>query len=208
VARIDTYGKHLFLHFQGNLVLHSHLGMTGDWTVLRESPSPPGTWLVMRCGQQWVVQRHGPTLELLTEGRRRFDQRLAALGPDVLATEFDRGRFLARLRSDDRTRAFGDALLDQRNVAGIGNIWKSEGCWDARVDPWRAVSDIADAEALAVIDAMRPRMLRSAEYGPRAIEPRVYNHAGRSCPRCGTQIRARGQGDANRTTYWCPGCQS
>jgi endonuclease-8 len=207
VTRVNTHGKHLFLHFERGLVLHSHLGMSGYWTVLRERPSPPGTWLVLRCGEQWVVQRHGPTLELLTEGRTRFDQRLAGLGPDVLAPAFDATRFLGLLRSDDQTRTVGDALLDQRNVAGLGNIWKAEGCWEARLDPWRQVAEVSDAELLDVIEAVRPRMLRSAEQGPRSIEPRVYNRAGRPCPRCGTRILARGQGDANRTTYWCPGCQ-
>jgi endonuclease-8 len=93
-------------------------------------------------------------------------------------------------------------------VAGIGNIWKAEGCWEAAVDPWRRVSEVTDDEALAIVDGMRPRMMRSAEFGHRAIQPRVYGHAGRPCPRCGTAIVARGQGDANRTTYWCPGCQS
>jgi endonuclease-8 len=155
-----------------------------------------------------VLERDGPLLELITDGRTRFDQRLAGLGPDVLADAFDADRFRARLRSDDPTRPFGDALLDQRNVAGIGNIWKAEGCWEAGVSPWRAVGAVDDEQALAVVDAVRPRMLRSASIGPRAIEPRVYGRAGRPCPRCGANIRARGQGDANRTTYWCPGCQS
>jgi endonuclease VIII len=207
IARIDTHGKHLFLHFEGGMVLHSHLGMTGYWAVVREAPSPGGTWLTLRRGERWVVQRRGPTLELLTEGRVRFDQRLSALGPDVLAPSFDAERFLALLRSDDPTRTLGDGLLDQRNVAGIGNIWKAEGCWEAEVDPWRRLAAVNDEEALAVIERIRPRMLRSAEHGPRAIEPRVYNRAGRPCPRCRTIIGARGQGDANRTTYWCPGCQ-
>jgi endonuclease-8 len=207
VTRIDTHGKHLFVHFQGGLLLHSHLGMTGYWSVLRERPSRHGSWLVIRCGKQWVVQRRGPTLELLTEGRVRFDQRLAALGPDVLAPEFDGERFLARLRSDDQTRSLGEALLDQRNVAGMGNIWKAEGCWEAAVDPWRAVATVTNEDALAVIAAARPRMFRSAQHGPRSIAPRVYNRAGRPCPRCGERILARGQGDANRATYWCSGCQ-
>jgi endonuclease-8 len=162
--------------------------------------------VVFRAQDHEVVEFDGPLLELMTEGRSRFDQRLAALGPDVLADEFDRERFLRRLRSDDQTRPFGDALLDQRNVAG--NIWKAEGCWEAAVDPWRPVSGVTDDEAVAIIEAMRPRMQRSATFGHRAIEPRVYGHAGRPCPRCGTTIMARGQGDANRTTYWCPGCQS
>ena len=137
ITRITTHGKHLFLHFEGDLVLHSHLGMSGYWSRLRRPPSPFATWLVVRSGEEWVVQRHGPTLELMTEGRTRFDQRLAGLGPDVLAPEFDRPRFLARLRADDPTRPLGDALLDQRNVAGIGNVWKAEGLWEAQTDPWR-----------------------------------------------------------------------
>jgi endonuclease-8 len=111
------------------------------------------------------------------------------------------------LRSDDHTRTIGDALLDQRNVAGIGNIWKAEGCWEASIDPWRRVSEVADAEALAIVDALRPRMSLSAREGPRTIDPRIYRRVGQPCPRCGMKIVSKGQGDANRTTYWCPGCQ-
>ena len=212
VTSVDTHGKHLFLRFDGGLAIHSHLGMKGGWGVygrgLRWRRSPARAWLVLRAGDREVVQFDGPTLELLTEGRTRFDQWIAALGPDVLAPEFDAGRFLKRLRSDDPTRGIGDALLDQRVVAGIGNIWKAEGCWEAALDPWRPVGDVSDAEVLAVIDAARPRMLRSGERGPREIQPRAYGRAGRPCPRCGQRIRARGQGDDNRNTYWCPGCQT
>jgi endonuclease-8 len=208
VTRLDTHGKHLFLHFEGGLALHSHLGMVGKWLVRSEFRGSRRAWIVLRVGERSVVELDGPTLELMTEGRVRFDQRLAGLGPDVLADEFDADRFLARLRSDDPTRAFGDALLDQRNVAGIGNIWKAEGCWEARVDPWRRVAEVSDEQALAVIAAVRPRMRRSAVEGPRAIEARVYGRRGRPCPRCGDGIHSRGQGDANRTTYWCPKCQN
>lgn len=208
ITLVDTLGKHLFLHFDDGLVIHSHLGMTGSWIIRGERPRSARAWLALRVGERWVAQLGGPLLELVTEGRTRFDQRLSGLGPDVLAPEFDSKLFLARLRADDQTRPLGDALLDQRNVAGIGNIWKAEGCWEAAVDPWRPVSAVGDAELLAVIDALRPRMLRSAHQGPRAIAPRVYNRAGRPCPRCGRGIVARGQGDANRTTYWCPGCQN
>ena len=211
VRSVDTHGKHLFLRFEGDLVLHSHLGMTGVWGVYgpgrRWGRSPRRAWIVFRSAGHEVVEFDGPLLELMTESRTRFDQRLAALGGDVLAPSFDHPRFLARLRSDDQTRFIGDALLDQRNVAGIGNIWKAEGCWEEGVDPWRRVKEVSDREAAAIIDAVRPRMMRSAEYGHRAIGARVYGLAGRPCPRCGTRILARGQGDANRTTYWCPGCQ-
>jgi endonuclease-8 len=211
VTGIRTHGKHLFVVFEGDLTIHSHLRMTGSWGVYepgrRWRRSPRRAWLVLCRAGHDVVQFDGPVLELLTEGRARFDQRLAALGPDVLSDEFDYDGFLARLRSDDPTRGIGDALLDQRNVAGIGNIWKSEGCWEAAVDPWRALAEVSDLEALAIIDGMRSRMLRSASTGWMREEPRVFRHHGRPCPRCATKITARGQGDDNRTTFWCPGCQ-
>jgi len=213
VTRVDTHGKHLFVRFEGGLVLHSHLRMTGAWAVYRHGArwrrAPRRAWLVLRARGHEVVEFDGPVLELLTEGRTRFDQRLAALGPDVLAEpEFDGAAFLKRLRADDPTRGIGDALLDQRIVAGLGNIWKAEGCWGARLDPWRAVRDVSDAEALAVIADARPRMLAATERRrPEPAERNIYDRAGRPCPRCGATIQARGQGDDNRTTYWCPGCQ-
>jgi endonuclease-8 len=212
VTGVDTHGKHLLLRFEGRLALHSHLRMTGSWGVYRDGQpwrrSRRRAWIVLRAGSHEVVEFDGPVLELLTEGRTRLDRQLAALGPDVLAEDFDSERFLARLRADDPTRGIGDALLDQSLVAGIGNMWKAEGCWEARVDPWRRVAQVADAEVLEIIELVRPRMLLSAEQGPRAIEARVHNRAGRPCRRCGAVIQARGQGDENRTTFWCPGCQA
>ena len=211
VTSVDTHGKHLFIRFGGGLVVHSHLAMTGAWGVYehgrRWRRSPGRAWLVLSAAERDVVQFDGPLLELLTEGRTRFDQRLAALGPDVLAADFDSARFLRRLRESDQTSGIGDALLDQTIVAGIGNIWKAEGCWEAAIDPWRPVADVSDGEALRVIEAVRPRMLRSGAEGPRAIEPRVYRRAGQPCPRCRGAVGSGGQGDGNRTTYWCAGCQ-
>jgi len=213
VEAVETHGKHLFLRFEGDLVLHSHLRMTGAWAVYpcgaRWRRAPRRAWLVLRARGHEVVEFDGPVLELMTAGRARFDQRLAALGPDVLAPAFDAERFLRRLREDDPTRAVGDALLDQRIVAGIGNVWKAEGCWEAGLDPWRPLHEVGDAEALAVIEAVRPRMRAAAEAAPRApaAARRVHERAGLPCPRCATPIAARGQGDDNRTTFWCPGCQ-
>jgi endonuclease-8 len=185
--------------------------MTGSWGVYAPGRpwrrSPRRAWLILSRAGHEVVQFDGPVLELLTENRTRFDKRLAGLGPDVLADSFDEARFLARLRADDHTRGIGDALLDQRHVAGIGNIWKSEGCWEAAIDPWRRMGEVTDAEALAIIAGMRPRMMYSALHGRMRDEPRVFRHNGRPCPRCGARILARGQGDDNRTTFWCPGCQ-
>jgi endonuclease-8 len=211
VQEIRTHGKHLFLRFEGDLTIHSHLRMTGSWAVYtpgrRWRRSPRRAWLVLARGGHQVVEFDGPVLELLTDSRTRFDRRLASLGPDVLAEEFDYDRFLARLRADDYTRGIADALLDQRNVAGIGNIWKAEGCWEAAIDPWRPVATVTDDEVRAIIDGVRPRMIESATTGRMGDEPRAFRRNGRPCPRCGTTILARGQGDDNRTTFWCPGCQ-
>ena len=212
IEAVDTHGKNLFLHFEGDLVLHSHLKMTGAWGVFepgrRWHRSPSRAWIVLSRGGTDVVQFDGPVLELLTEARARFDQRLAGLGPDVLAAKFDSERFVARLRQDDPDRPIGDAVLDQRTVAGIGNIWKSEGCWEARVDPWRPVRSVTDEQAVAIVEGARPRMLRSGTRGPRFAGEQIYRRAGRPCPRCGTAIRSRPQGEGNRMTYWCPGCQT
>jgi endonuclease-8 len=211
VERISTHGKNLFVHFQGELVLHSHLKMTGAWGIYG-----PGrgwqraswrAWIVFARSGWEVVQFDGPVLELMTESRSRLDQRLAALGPDVLADGFDRDRFLRRLRADDPTRPIGDAILDQRTLAGLGNIWRAEGCWEARIDPWRPVVEVSDDEALAIIEGVRPRMLAAGTQGPRFARQHVYRRVGRPCPRCGTAIRSRPQGDANRMAYWCPSCQ-
>jgi endonuclease-8 len=211
VRAVDTHGKHLFLRFDGDLTLHSHLRMTGSWGVYRKGErwrhSPRRAWLVLAAGDDEVVQFGGPVLELLTESRTRFDRRLAGLGPDVLAPELDESRFLHRLREDDPARGFGDAILDQRTLAGIGNMWKAEGCWLAGIDPWRPTGEVADEEALAVVAHVRPLMLESGTTGHPERLLNVYNRAGRPCPRCGERIRARGQGDDNRTTFWCPGCQ-
>ena len=211
VRAVEARGKHLFIRFEGDLTLHSHLRMTGQWGVYRRGErwrrSPHRAWLVLRTEQHEVVEFDGPVLELMTDSRTRFDRRLAALGPDVLAPELDERRLLELLRSDDQGRAIGDALLDQRNVAGIGNMWKAEGCFLAGIDPWRRLSDLSDAEVLAVVRELRPLMRASAE-GRRPGPRWVYDRAGLPCRRCDTPIRARGQGDDNRTTYWCPVCQA
>jgi endonuclease-8 len=144
----------------------------------------------------------------MTDSRSRFDHRIARLGPDILADELDEAAFLRRLRGDDPTRGIGDALLDQQNLCGIGNLWKAEACFLAGLDPWRPLRRVTDEEALAAVRAVRPLMLASARGGGHVREPWVFERAGRPCRRCGTRIRARGQGDDNRTTYWCPECQA
>jgi endonuclease-8 len=208
VRSVDARGKHLFLRFEGGLTIHSHLRMHGRWRVRPASEGlHRGVWLAIRRGDRRVLQFGGPVLELMTDSRTRFDQRIANLGPDICAPELDEARFLRRLREDDPTRPIGDALLDQRTIAGIGNFWKAEGCWAAGIDPWRPTGRVTDDEALAIVAETRPRMLISASNGLQSHFRNVYGAAGRPCPRCGAPIRVRGQGDDNRSTYWCAACQ-
>jgi endonuclease-8 len=134
------------------------------------------------------------------------DPTLARLGPDILAPDLDPSRLARGILGRAPERALGDALLDQTLVAGIGNIFKSESCFAARVSPWGPLGRLEGAdEVAAVLGAARELMLAAVAGGRRPHS--VYRRAGRPCRVCGTPIASRGQGDANRTTYWCPNCQ-
>jgi endonuclease-8 len=113
---------------------------------------------------------------------------------------------VANLRRIDQGREVGDALLDQRLVAGIGNLWKAEALWRAEVSPWRPLGGTSDEELLSVLTEAARMMRRSVDSGRE--ERSIYRKAGRPCPRCRTPIASRGQGDANRMAYWCPSCQT
>jgi endonuclease-8 len=202
----EARGKHLLLRFD-ELVLQSHLGMSGSWHLYpRGAPwrrPRASAWVVLSGRDEEAVQFGGPTLRVLEAARVRRDPQLARLGPDVLAPDFEPDRVLGPLRADPG-RAIGDALLDQGLVAGIGNIFKSEACFAARVDPWRPVGELSEAELRAVLVAAREEMTSAVESGRKSFN--VYR-VRRPCPSCGGPIASRGQGDANRTTYWCPRCQ-
>jgi endonuclease-8 len=200
LERVEAIGKNLLLRFEGGLVLRSHLRMSGRWTVReRGSVSRGRPWLVLRGSGQEAVLWGGPVLELNRRAVRR-------LGPDILALPPDLDRMVANLRRADPGREVGDALLDQRLVAGIGNVWRTEALWGARVSPWRPLGETSDEELRSVLAEAAAMMRRSVESGRE--ERRIYRRAGRPCPRCGTAIASRGQGDANRTAFWCPACQT
>jgi endonuclease VIII len=206
---VEAVGKNLLLSFEGGYVLHSHLRMSGRWTLVPREGTSAGSvpsrserrgrpWLVLRGAEREAVLWNGPVLELHTRS-------LARLGPDILAREPDLERMVANLRRENRGREAGDALLDQRLVAGIGNKWKAEALWQARLSPWRRLTETTDDELRATLEAAARLMRRSLDgFRHRNV---VYRRAGRPCPRCGERIRSRGQGDANRIAYWCPGCQ-
>ena len=212
VRSVDAHGKNLFLRFEGGLTIHSHLRMSGSWRVFDRGSewhrSPRSAWLRIRRGDREVLQFNGPVLELMTDSRTRLDRRIAGLGPDILAPELDTAKVLRRLREDDPTRPFGDALLDQRTVSGIGNIWRAEACFHAGVDPHRSAGEVSDVEALTAVRSIRPLMLRSAQGKGFEDDLWVYRRVGRPCRRCDTLVRSGGLGNDNRTAYWCPSCQT
>jgi endonuclease-8 len=199
LVSVEAIGKNLLLAFDGGYVLHSHLRMSGRWTVVPRGTDRRGRpWLVLRGSEREAVLWNGPVLELHMRS-------VARLGPDILAEPPALDRMVGNLRRADQGREVGDALLDQRLVAGIGNKWKAEALWQAQLSPWRPLAETSDDELHAVLRA-GARLTRRSLDGFRQRND-VYRHVGRPCPRCGERIRSRGQGDANRIAYWCPGCQ-
>ncbi|MFE2579876.1 Fpg/Nei family DNA glycosylase [Streptomyces sp. NPDC059378] len=217
VLDVTPRGKHLLTRIEGGLTLHSHLRMDGSWKIY-----PPGArWTggpahqiraILGTTEHTAVGYRLPVLELL----RTADEHRAVghLGPDLLGPDWDPERALANLRTDP-ARALGEALLDQRNLAGIGNVYKSELCFLLGVTPWLPVGALpadraAQLPALAkrLLEANRDRPVRSTT-GRRGQELFVYGRAHRPCLRCRTPIRAADQGDGSRErpTYWCPACQ-
>src|SRR5215471_19459078 len=167
---VEAVGKNLLLRFDGGLVLRSHLRMTGRWRVERRGAARAGKpWLVLRGAEYEAVLWNGAVLELVgVRGAPR-------LGPDILGEPPDFETMLARLRADPE-REIGDALLDQRLVSGIGNVWKAEALWEARVSPWRRLGEVDDAELRAVLEAGHASMRQSVEGQRRARH--VYRRAG------------------------------
>jgi endonuclease-8 len=239
VESIDTHGKHLWLRLRGGQALHVHLGMEGGWTLLspeglRASPRArlESASLVLLVARGGALCHRAPTVELLrgpdaAAARRtlrpRAPQGSASLGPDVLAEPLDVEGMLARAYAAGQAdRPLGEVLLDQRVVAGIGNLWKSELCFLERLDPRAPVRDVAP-ERLRRLLERAARMMRESVGAYRrvttVVDPRrdlppaglgrywVYRRGGRPCPRCRTPIERIVQGaDAGRSTYFCPRC--
>lgn len=196
---VEAVGKNLLLRFEGGLVLRSHLRMSGRWRVEPRGRNRVGRpWLVLRGAENEAVLWNGPVLELHARATLR-------LGPDILERPPAIDAMLANMRRVVQGRAFGDALLDQRLVAGIGNMWKAEALWAVSVSPWRTLAETSDDEIRATLEAAA-KLMRQGLDGARPLR-RIYRRAGRPCPRCGAKVESRGQGDDNRTAYWCPGCQ-
>ena len=200
LERVDAVGKNVLLQFEGGVVVRSHLRMNGRWRVRRlDAPAWRGTpWLVLR-GSEWeATQWNGPMLQLGAHTARM-------IGPDLLAPGADLAEIVGRLRRVDQARLVGEALVDQRVVAGIGNMWLAEALWHGLVSPWSSLAGVSDDDLQQTL-AWAQAAMRASVDGQRSSRA-VYRRTGRGCPRCGEPIRSRGLGDANRTAYWCPACQ-
>ena len=222
VTAAEAVGKHHLLRFASGRVLHSHLMMHGVWRLLPASRGPRrgGLFLALWTADHVAALYRCPRVRLLEPGEP-LPRDLLATGPDLLDQEVEPGEAAAAAFARlEPTREVGEALMDQRVVAGVGNVYKSEACFLAGVDPWRPVGALRPEEA-AALGATAARLMAAdvAAGGPiRTYRPPdappwarertwVYGRRGKPCRRCGAPIRSRGQGDANRTTYWCPGCQ-
>ncbi|ANH93785.1 DNA glycosylase [Streptomyces sp. SAT1] len=211
-------GKHLLTRFEGGLTLHSHLRMEGAWKVFgggERWKGGPGHQIrvVLATAERSAVGYRLPVLELLRSTEE--DHVVGHLGPDLLGPDWDPELALSHLLADP-ARPLGEALLDQRNLAGIGNVYKSELCFLLGVTPWLPVGALpadraAKLPALArrLLEANRERVVRQTT-GLRGQDLFVYGRAPRPCLRCGTSVRVADQGDGSqeRPTYWCPSCQA
>jgi endonuclease-8 len=197
---VEAIGKNLLLRFSGGIVVRSHLRMSGRWSLRPRGERRVGKpWLVLRGDRAEGVLWNGPVLELHTRA-------IARLGPDILERPPRVDDMLARMRRSDQTRWFGEALLDQSLVAGIGNMWMAEALWDVELSPWRRLHDVPEDDRRRALEAAARLMRESVDTG-RTRGHQVYRRAGQPCPRCRTRIRSWGQGDENRMAYWCPHCQ-
>jgi endonuclease-8 len=206
LEEVEARGKHLLLRFADGQVVHSHLGMNGRWFIRADGSRPFGRpWLTLLAGTGVAAQSGGRLLRLTNARRVRNDPTLRGLGPDPLGPGFDEAAASRRLIGWEPTEAVGAALLDQRLLAGVGNVIRIEACFEAAVSPWRPIAELRPPEAEQLVASCRSIMRETVRTGHRP--KRIYGAEIRPCPRCAGRITRRGQGDANRTTSWCPGCQ-
>ncbi|WP_340375533.1 DNA-formamidopyrimidine glycosylase family protein [Streptomyces sp. SS7] len=216
---LDTVprGKHLLTRVEGGLTLHTHLRMEGAWRVYGDGERWKGgpahqIRVVLAADDRTAVGYRLQVMELMRTTEE--DRVVGHLGPDLLGPDWNPGLALTNLRADPQ-RPLGEALLDQRNLAGIGNVYKSELCFLLGVTPWLPVGALpADRAAhlpdLArrLLEVNRDRVVRRTTGLPHQ-DLFVYGRAPRPCLRCGTSVRVADQGDGSqeRPTYWCPTCQ-
>lgn len=213
VAEVVARGKHLLIRIAPDLTLHSHLGMDGAWRVRPAGGRVPGARAArvraVLGNERWLAI--GSDLASLDLVRTADENSVVGhLGPDLLGTDWDADEAVRRLAaSPDRPAV--EALLDQRNLAGIGNVYAAEVLFLRGVHPSTPVGEAGDLDRLVRLarkvlwaNRERPGHITTGDRRP-GRRHWVYGRAGEPCRRCGTQI-ARGEA-AGRVTFWCPYCQ-
>jgi endonuclease VIII len=217
VEKVLSRGKHLLTRIAGGLTLHTHFKMDGSWHLYRHGERWRGgpDWQVraVLSNEEWqAVGYRLPVIELLPTDHE--DSIVGHLGPDLLGPDWDGEEALRRLRADP-DREIGEAILDQRNLAGAGNVYKTEVCFLRGISPWTRVGDIEDLPALVdltkrLLEANKNTYLQVTTGDTRRGQWHyVFERAGRPCRRCGTPILLAEQGEPprQRLSYWCPRCQ-
>jgi endonuclease-8 len=213
----EARGKHLLLDFDNALSVHSHLGMTGSWHICprgeRWRKPAQRAALALRFATHDLVCFSPKLIELDSTARIRRNPLVTGLGPDLLAGTFDEDAALARLRGHNSV-PIGEALMDQRLVAGIGNVYKSEILFMNRLDPFKPVAAYDDATLRACLRDARHYLRRNLEGARRKFRGTTqgdrlwaYRRRGTPCLVCATPFAMRRQGEAARSTYYCPQCQ-
>ena len=216
IESVESSGKWLSIHFSGDLVLLTHMRMNGSWHIY-----PAGErWrrpardmrIVVGTADAVAVAFNVPVAELIARRDLARHKELSALGPDLLAETFDAADAFSRLRARS-IDAVGDALLNQRVVAGIGNVYRCEALWSRKINPWKPVSALDDATITGLLETAREAMRANVAGGIHRRFPgygrgAVHGRGRRPCPRCGTPIRVRAMGEHARLVYWCPACQA
>jgi endonuclease-8 len=216
VREVAARGKHLLLRTDRDRTVHSHLGMDGSWRLY----APGERWRGRTFEVRAVLETDpsvavGHRLRRVEVIRTAEEPRvLGHLGPDVLGADWDAGEATRRLVARPE-REVGEALIDQTVMAGPGNVYRSEACFLAGVDPRTAMSEVPDPAGL--VEVVADLMRRNRTGGPRVTtsDPRrghelwVYGRRGRPCRRCGTAVRSFMQGPEPeaRIVFACPSCQ-
>jgi endonuclease-8 len=223
IDAIEAHGKHLLVRFEGNVTLHTHLGMSGSWRIERPAaPSrrPPPRHAAPRPGRltarvetatAGASCRNAGTVELLDATALRRHPVLSTLGPDLCLPDPDLDEALRRLDTlVDPFTPVGIALLDQRPASGIGNVYRSETLWACRVDPFVPLADLDRSTRRALYETAGELLRRNLRGWPRRTVAEglaVYDRAGHRCRRCRETVVVRRLGEHARIVWWCPGCQ-
>jgi endonuclease-8 len=219
VQGVEARGKHLLVHFEDGLTLRTHLRMSGSWHVYRDRQrwQKPAylARAVVGTDSGWLgVCFQAPVVETYRRGGPE-PAALAALGPDLCRVESLAPEVLDEVvarshRLADPSATLGEALLDQRIAAGIGNVIKSEACFACRLDPTAPLGDVDDAARRTVWEVAARQLQDNLDRPGRRTHPQglaVYGRAGLPCPTCGGPVASARHGDQRRSTYWCPACQ-